>query len=168
LFGAGGDEQRKGVMSDEIITNETKVEIDAHCGDTRCRATLMAELLKEPAVLAEIGAGWLLFLRLVFVEGGRVVGTYDDIGQSMGIGGKTVRNWVKGLEERNVVKCERQGHRVSVELLGKHMVIAQAPDHILQRVVAEATPLSPRMKSAMKIVEAAEASGSTVECKVVI
>ena len=161
-------EQRKDVMHDVEITNETKVEIDAHDGDTQCRATLMTKLLKEPAVLTEIGAGWLLFLHLVFVEGGRVVGTYDDIGQSMGTGGKTVRNWVKGLEERSVVKCERQGHRVSLELLGRHMAIAKAPDHIVKTVAADTIPLSPRMKTAMRIVEAAEAAGSTIECKVVI
>ena len=148
--------------------NKTEVEIDAHDGDTQCRATLMTKLLKEPAVLTEIGAGWLLFLRLVFVEGGRVVGTYDDIGQSMGTGGKTVRNWVKGLEERSVVKCERQGHRVSLELLGKHMVMAKAPDYVVQAATVEANLLSPRMKTAMKIIEAAEAAGSPIECKVVI
>ena len=155
-------------MIDEIITNETKVEKDAHGSDTQCRATLMAELLKEPAVMAEIGAGWFLYLRLVLVEGGRVVGTYDEIGQSMGTVGKTVRNWVNGLEERSVVKCERQGHRVSIELLGKHMVIAKAPDHIERSVVSETSLLSPRMKTAMKIIAAAEASGSPIECKVVI
>ena len=154
-------------MNDVEITNETRIEIEAHADDTQCRATLMAELIKEPAVLAEIGAGWFLYLRLVMVENGRVVGTYDEIGRPMATGGKTVRNWVDKLEEHRVVKCERQGHRVSVELLGKHMVIAKAPDHIVQTVAAT-TPLSPRMKTAMKIVEAAEAAGSPIELKVVI
>ena len=148
--------------------NKTEVEIDAQGNDTRCRATLMADMLKEPAAMTDIGAGWFLYLRLVWVEGGRVVGTYDEIGQSMGAVGKTVRNWVDKLAERSVVKCERQGHRVSVELLGKHMAMAKAPDHIVKTVAAETMPLSPRMKSAMKIVEAAEAAGSTIECKVVI
>ena len=155
-------------MNDVETANETRIEIEAQGRDTQCRATLMAELIKEPAVLTEIGAGWLLYLRLVLVENGRVVGTYDEIGQSMGTGGKTVRNWVNGLEERSVVKCERQRHRVSVELLGRHMAIAKAPDHTVQTVAAETIPLSPRMKIAMKIVEAAEAAGAPIECKVVI
>ena len=158
-------EQRQDVVHDG---NKTEIENEAQGNDIRCRATLMADMFKEPAVMTEIGSGWFLYLRLVLVEGGRVVGSYDEIGQSMGTVGKTVRNWVNGLEERSVVKCERQGHRVSVELLGKHMAIAKAPDHIVQAVAAETTPLSPRMKTAMKIVEAAEAAGSPIECKVVI
>lgn len=147
---------------------ETSIELDAQNRDRKCRATLMAEVINEPAVLTEIGAAWLLYLRLVLVESGRVVGTYDEIGQPMGATGKTVRNWVNGLEKRGVVTCERLGHRVSVELLGRHMTIAKAPDHIVKTIAAETIPLSPRMMSAMKIMEVAESSGSPVEFKMVI
>ena len=72
-----------------------------------------------------------------------MTGTYDEIGQVMATSGKTIRNWVKSLEASGIVQSESKGHRVSIELMGDHMAIAQAPNSISQ---VEAEVMSTEVK----------------------
>ena len=127
------------------------------------KSDLLAELVRDSATL-----GWFLYLRLVLTEGGSIVGKYEEIGQVMGTGGKTVRNWVKALESAGIVKSQAKGHQISLQLLGKHIAIAQAPNVVVQKTVAQDIPISDRMKTAMALVEAAERAGSKIQCQLVI
>ena len=132
------------------------------------KSDLLAELVRDSATLGLIGAAWFLYLRLVLTESGSIVGNYEEIGQVMGTGGKTVRNWVKALESAGIVKSQAKGHQISLQLLGKHIAIAQAPNVVVQKTVAQDIPMSDRMKTAMALVEAAERAGSKIQCQLVI
>ena len=125
-------------------------------------------MIKEPQTLKDIGSAWVLYFRLVLVEGGNMVGTYDDIGLALGTNGKTVRNWVKSLERAGIIKCAMKGHQVSIDLIGKHLTIAQAPDSVVVRKESDAPPMSPRMQSVAKIVEAADEAKAKIEIRMAL
>jgi len=157
---------------------KNEIQIDDHIGEIGdaeiaqvsqdvSKADLLARMMSDNKTLEQIGSAWTLYLRLALIEGGRMTGTYDDLGQVMATSGKTIRNWVKSLEASGIVQSESKGHRVSIELLGDHMAIAQAPNSIRQAEVevkaTEAKPMTPLELKALKFVHAAEETGAKLE-----
>ncbi len=134
------------------------------------KAARLAEMMSKPETYEEIGSAWFLYLRLVLVEGGKMIGTYDDIGQGMGTVGKTIRNWVKTLEKAGIAKSETKGHHVVIHLLGKHMEIAKAQEEVIQVMspdVTATTSMSLEMQNATKLLQAAEDAGAPIELRTV-
>lgn len=130
----------------------------------------LAEMMNKPETYEQIGSAWFLYLRLVLVEGGKMVGTHEEIGRGMGTVGKTIRNWVKTLEKAGIVKSEAKGHQVVIHLLGKHMEIAKAQDELIQVMspdVTATTSMSLEMQNATKLLQAAEEAGAPIELRTV-
>ena len=174
LGGGGEDGTTKEVMRDVENTNIQNSEVD-EIGDAEntqisqdiSKADLLARMMRDNKTLEQIGSAWTLYLRLALIEGGTMTGTYDEFGQALATSGKTIRNWVKNLEASGIVKLVSKGHRVSIELLGDHMSIAQAPNAIRQvesEVKApEVKPMSPMEIKALKFVHMATETGATLE-----
>ena len=151
-----------------VINEQTIPENPLTADNTK--AALLAALVSDPALLKEVGAAWFLYLRLVLVEDGKMIGTYEEIGLAIGVVGKTVRNWAAALETASIVKCEPKGHRVSLELVGKHLEAAKAPTLVQtgEAVAAAAAPMSPRVERALKIIKAAVEGDGQIELKAVL
>ena len=160
----------KDVKNTEIQNDEISEIGDAEntqVGQDISKADLLAKMMSDNKTLEQIGSAWTLYLRLALIEGGKMTGTYDEFGQALVISGKTIRNWVKNLEASGIVQSVSKGHRVSIELLGDHMAIAQAPNAISQgesEVKApEVKPMSPMEIKALKFVHMATETGATLE-----
>jgi hypothetical protein len=148
--------------------NDAVVGDGLSAGYGQSKSERLAEMICDPEMFRIIGAAWPLYFRLALKEGGKMVGTYDDIGQPMDVSGKTARNWVKTLEKAKLVTSEMKGHQISIELVGKHMEIAQAKDEVIQVMPPEAPRMTLRQRVAMKLVEVAEETGTKIELKMVI
>jgi len=138
------------------------------------KAARMAEVMKQDGIVSAIGSAWPLYFHLILVEGGKMVGSYDEIGLSMGTVGKTVRNWVKALEKAGIASSETKGHQVRIRLLGEHMDAASAQDEIIQVMASDATgvtgvaAMSPEMRNATRLLQAAEEAGAPIELRTVL
>ena len=100
-------------------------------GETRCtRSRALAALLADAEVRKAVGSAWPLYVMLVLGWEGTVSGTRDQIGEMLDEPGRNVGNWVNALEEAGIVKVERVGRRMSVELTDEHMSVAMMPDGI--------------------------------------
>jgi hypothetical protein len=140
-------------------------------GQNATKTDLLAAIMGDPDIWKRIGSAWVLYLRLVLIEGGKMVATYEEIGRNMATSGKTVRNWVTSLEDAGIVKSATEGHHISVELLGRHMTVSQAPNSIAHPTKPETTPaipMTPRQLTALKILQTAESAGSSIELKVIL
>lgn len=154
----------KHVEKTEIQIGDAK---NTQIGQDISKADLLARMMRDNRTLEQIGSAWTLYLRLALIEGGTMTGTYDEFGLVMATSGKTIRNWVKNLEASGIVKSVSKGHRVSIELLGDHMAIAQAPNAIRQGEsevkATEIKPMSPMEIKALKFVHMATETGATLE-----
>ncbi len=132
------------------------------------RNALLTELMSNHALLDDIGSAWRLFFHLVFVEKGNMVGTYDEIGESLGENGRTMRNWVKQLEKPGIIQCQPKGRRIEIKLLEPHIFIARAAGHIPE-VHAEVPAYfkNNKFQGLLKIYEGAELAGSGLELKAI-
>ena len=75
------------------------------------------------------------------------------------------------MEEAGIVSAETKGHRVRVSLLGEHLEAALAQDQVVQVMTSDATSvaaMSPEMRNATRLLEAAEQVGAPIELRAVI
>lgn len=155
-------------MRDEIkAENQNDEAGNAQISQNISKSDLLTTMMRDNRTLEQIGSAWTLYLRLALIEGGKMTGTYDEFGQALATSGKTIRNWVKNLEASGIVQSVSKGHRVSIELLGEHMAIAQAPNSIrpVEAVdkATEVKPMSPMEIKALKFVHMATETGATLE-----
>ena len=138
----------------------------------KSKTALMAELMNEPETYKKIGSAWFLYMRLVLIEDGVVIDTYDDIGKQMAVSGNTVRNWVKALESAGIVTRKNVGKRIEIQLIGKHAEIVKAPEMLLQKTAEppqETLNDNPRMEALKKVLEASEqANGAPIEITIAV
>lgn len=132
------------------------------------QASLLADVIEDEKLCEQIGAAWGLYFRLVLIEGGRMTGTYEEIGQAAGAVGRTARNWVARLRKAGIATVVRKGHQVCLELSERHMAVALAPRCVVRSQGAEQEPMSTRMRDACRLLQAAETAGTPVEVKTVI
>ena len=155
----------KNVINTKIQSDDNGDAENTQVGQNISKADLLARMMRDNRTLEQIGSAWILYFRLALIEGGAITGSYVEIGTDMSTSGKTMRNWVKNLEASGIVKSESKGHRVTIELLGNHKAIAQAPNSIISPVKIEPTlkPMTPLELKALKFVHAAEETGAELE-----
>lgn len=133
------------------------------------KSALLTEILANHELLDAIGSAWRLFFHLVLVAKGCMVGTYDEIGEAIGMNnGRTIRNWVNQLEKHGILRCQSKGKRVEVKLLEPHLAIAQASDQPLEQVEVPEYLKNDKIKGLLKMYEGAEMMGSGLELKAII
>lgn len=58
-----------------------------------------------------------------------MVTTYERLARSLSCSGRNAREWVRKLETSKILKRKSNGHGIEIELRGRHLAVAQAPEH---------------------------------------
>lgn len=125
--------------------------------------------MADERICSTVGAAWRLWIRLILVEGGSMAGTQEELGQKLGVSGRTVNSWTSILEKAGVVEKKVKNKRVEINLVGRHLEAATAPDTVAVGQAVETTaPESARLRALKKALEASEEGGSKLEVSMVI
>lgn len=132
------------------------------------KTRLLSALIADAAACDVVGPAWRLVLRLMLVEMGSMIGTYDEIGEAVGISSRTARNWANELAGRRVIEKRQQGRRVKITLLEPYRSVATAPDCVVEKDTPIEAPQDPRIQSLLEVGRIAVARQSKVEVKLVL
>lgn len=134
-----------------------------------CKSTALAAVLQDHALMESIGCGWRLFMLLVLLTAGRMVGTWDDIGEAMGTNASTARKWAGRLKTAGVVVITPKGKRVDVGLTERYMAIAQTPDTLPATPELPARDAdTPRMVRLRQLADIADEAGIQLEVRMIV
>ena len=130
------------------------------------KTVLLMEIMHKHDTLDAIGPAWRLYLWLVLIEGGRVVGSYDEIAEKIGVNSRLIRNWSARLEEKGITQNNLKGKRVEISLLEPHKSISMAPDCI-EKELPNSAPTDDTIMGMLQMYEGAKKAKSNIEMKVI-
>lgn len=130
------------------------------------KSALLIDIMHKHEVLDAIGPAWRLYLWLVLVEGGRVVGSYDEIAEKTGVNNRLIRNWAGRLEGKGITQNSSKGKRVEISLLEPHKSISMAPNYI-EKELPNSVPTDDTIMGMLQIYEGAKKAKSNIEMKVI-
>lgn len=89
-------------------------------------ADIREKVMSNPKLLDDIGSAWRLFVHLMFVSQGSLIGTHDEIAQLLSTNPKSLSNWTNTLVKHGIAKSQRKGKGIEITLGKEHMAIAEA------------------------------------------
>jgi len=136
--------------------------IVALAGTARTKSAALAEVILQPAMMRKIGAAWPLYLRLVLVEEGRMIGDYRGVGQILGTPPSTAQKWIAALVESGIAEKRNKGRGIEVVLREPHLAIARMPDHAAPAELPAVTPIrDSETQGVLVIMEGAKLAGGS-------
>jgi hypothetical protein len=126
-------------------------------------------VLLDKGLCERIGSAWRLFFNLLVIEEGVIVGTYEQIGEKLGVGANTARNWVNAMESQSLVTKKSQGRAIEIFLVEPFLSKSSLPEQIAP-VIPSPVPISdsPRLARLRAIDDAAAKIEAHIEIKLVI
>ena len=141
----------------------------ALAGTARTKAAALAEVILQPAMLRKIGAAWPLYLRLVLVEEGRMIGDYRGVGQSLGTPPSTAQKWIAALVASGIAEKRNKGRGIEIVLREPHLAIARIPDEVTTVVQSVVEPRTDSVtQGVLKIMEGSRLAGGDMTITVTV
>lgn len=131
----------------------------------RLRAERLADLLGRPDAYGGMNVEFKLFVRLLVVEGGRMAGTWDEIGGKLATDGRNARSWAGKLQRSGKATVADKGRKwVEIVLEEPYLGVATAADR--PELTAAARPAQeddPDLVVLLRTYATAKATGSAME-----
>jgi len=175
MFLGGGGES--GTTKEVMRGSDVKSEIQndnakfAQSGNhTGCSS--IAKIFSDQA-FCEMNVEDKLFLKLLFIEAGTMVGTYRNIGRQLFTKEANVRNWAKKLESNSILTITPKSHdQFELRLNDKYQAMAkELVNERAGRDIPPASPVSndnydPELENIIAIYRTAKATGCSVRVNV--
>lgn len=128
------------------------------------RAEALKRVLRDVAACDRIGSAWRLFLTLL-LDGGSICGSYRQIAERLGANERSVRNWIRAIEDAGVAKRVNHGKGIEIRLAEPYLGYSHLPDRT-HAAGAELVNDSPRAHFLKTVQAGAEAVGAKVELRI--
>ncbi|MEI6169058.1 MAG: hypothetical protein WCS52_17900 [bacterium] len=162
-------------MRNEIKTNDRNGDIgvisDAEFAQSG-NHTAIGKVFSDQA-FCEMNVENKLFLKLLLIEAGTMVGTYRNIGRQLFTKEPNVRNWARKLESNSILTITPKSHdQFELRLNEKYQAIAkELANERVGRVMLPASPApanseDPELDNIIAIYKTAKATGCSVRVNV--